>query len=85
MTPHELTKAIHHLKPNAEYTFKENDYSSIEWIILDGDAPTLKEIEAAHLAVKELELKSTNDLILKKNDLLQKLGITAEEAALLLG
>lgn len=84
MNPQELTAAIFNLKPTAEFTFKENDYSTIEWIVLEGDAPTIEEIEKSHLAIKKSEEKSANDLILRKNELLEKLGITADEAALLL-
>jgi hypothetical protein len=83
MNTQELTAAIFNLKPTAEFTFKENDYSTIEWIVLEGDAPTLEEIEKSHLAVKKSEEKSANDLIVKRNELLAKIGITSDEAALL--
>ena len=42
-----LTKAIQRLKPTAEFSFTDNDYSTIKWDILDGKAPTNSEIEAA--------------------------------------
>jgi hypothetical protein len=42
-----LAKAILRLKPTAEFSFTENDYSTIKWDVLDGKAPTKAEIEAA--------------------------------------
>jgi hypothetical protein len=80
-----LVKAIQSLKPNAEFSFTENDYSTIQWHVLDGDAPTESEIEAEIVKIKndeDLQIKSNADA---KAALLDRLGITAEEAALLLG
>ena len=48
----ELNEAIAKLKPNAEYVLTNRDYSTIKWIVLDGDAPTQKEIDAA---IKEIK------------------------------
>jgi hypothetical protein len=49
---YELNEAIAKLKPNAEYVLTNRDYSTIKWIVLDGDAPTQKEIDAA---IKEIK------------------------------
>ncbi len=49
---YELNEAIAKLKPNAEYVLTNKDYSTIKWIVLDGDAPTQKEIDAA---IKEIK------------------------------
>ena len=51
-----LVKAIKKLKPNAEFTFTEQDYSTIEWIVLEGKAPTQAEIDGAIEQVKADEL-----------------------------
>ena len=48
----ELNEAIAKLKPHAEYVLTNRDYSTIKWIVLDGDAPTQKEIDAA---IKEIK------------------------------
>ena len=47
----DLAKAIKYLKPTAEFSFEFADYSTVKWILLEGDAPTMKEIEEAHQAV----------------------------------
>jgi hypothetical protein len=80
-----LVQAIHRLKPNAEFTFTEDDYSSIEWINLEGSAPTTTEIEAAIKEIKAEEKSAAVALDVKKQEVLAKLGLTADEAALLLG
>ncbi len=81
----DLTKAIFKLRPNAEFSFTDDDYSTIKWDVLDGDAPTEKEIADA---IKTLKADDTAEAKAKDNArkaLLDKLGITAEEAQLLLG
>jgi hypothetical protein len=47
-----LVKAIRKLKPAAEFSFVEEDYSTIKWDSLDGDAPTRAEINAAIESIK---------------------------------
>jgi hypothetical protein len=81
----ELTKAIRHLRPTAEFSFKETDYSTIKWDILEGDAPTWEEVQAAHLEVKAAEETKAAEAAVARAALLSKLGITEEEAKLLLG
>ena len=66
MTSEDLVKAIKHILPTSEFTFSEADYSTIEWIVLDGDAPTLKEIEAAHQQIKAIEAQVKSDAEAKK-------------------
>tara|TARA_R110000868_G_scaffold354470_1_gene615756 strand:+ start:487 stop:753 length:267 start_codon:yes stop_codon:yes gene_type:complete len=56
MMNNHLVKAIKKLKPNAEFSFTEDDYSTIKWDVLDGDAPTQKEIDAAIEEVKADEI-----------------------------
>jgi hypothetical protein len=80
----DLTKAIRHLKPTAEFSFQHADYSTIEWDFLDGDAPTQSELDAAIEQVKASEAQAQLDKAQERAALLEKLGITAEEAALLL-
>jgi hypothetical protein len=80
-----LNQAIYALKPDAEYTHSDNDYSTIQWIKIDGDAPTQAEIDAK---IEEIKAKEITDKAAKaaaKAELLAKLGITEDEAKLLLG
>lgn len=79
-----LAEAILSLKPNSEFNYKNRDYGTVEWIKLDGEAPTIDEIESEITRLKEAELKSEKDRAKAKSELLTKLGITAEEATLLL-
>ena len=80
-----LAKAIHLLKPGAEFSFQENDYSTVKWDVLEGDAPTQAEIDAAIKQVKVNEIAEVKEKAAKREALLSKLGITEEEARILLG
>ena len=70
-----LAKAIRHLKPTAEFSLIDGNYDTIKWDVLEGKAPTKAEIASATEEIKANEAKAA---------LLERLGITAEEAALLL-
>jgi hypothetical protein len=80
-----LVKAIHSLKPGAEFSFTEEDYSTIKWDVLDGTAPTLTQINAEIVKIKAKEAKSAEDAAAAKVALLERLGITEAELAILLG
>ena len=80
-----LEKAINKLKPNAEFSFTEQNYSTVQWIVLEGTAPTQAEIDAALEEVKADEIAAEANAAADKAALLAKLGITADEAKLLLG
>jgi len=79
-----LVNAIKRLKPNSEFSFSNDDYSTIVWHILDGDAPTQAEIEDAIEQVKADEIAEAEAKAQAKAELLERLGITADEAKLLL-
>jgi len=79
-----LVEAIRKLKPNAEFAFSDNDYSTIEWVVLEGKAPTQAEINAAIEQVKADKIQADIDKAAAKAALLERLGITADEAKLLL-
>ncbi len=79
-----LAKAIDKLKPNSEYTFQDEDYSTITWISLEGDAPTQKQIDEAIKAIKIEEKTAEANKAAAKAALLERLGITEDEAKLLL-
>jgi hypothetical protein len=80
-----LAKAIKKLKPTAEFSFQEDDYSTIKWDVLEGKAPTQAEIDAAIEQVKADEITEAAARATQKAALLERLGITQEEANLLLG
>lgn len=79
-----LTKAILKLKPNAEFVITNNDYSTIVWHNLDGEAPTQAEIDVAIEQIKADEIAEIESKAKVKIALLDRLGITADEAKLLL-
>ena len=79
-----LTKAIFYLRPSAQFSFINEDYSTIKWDVLDGDAPSTTEIEAAIAQVKADEIANEAQKAADKAALLTQLGITADQAKLLL-
>jgi len=80
----DLVKAIRLLKPNAEFSFQEDDYSTIKWDILEGKAPTQEEINKAIIEVKAKEIADAEAKTAQRQAILDRLGLTSEEAALLL-
>jgi hypothetical protein len=77
-----LTKAIKKLKPTAEFSFTDNDYSTIKWNVLEGDAPTQAEIDAAIEQVKEDDAQVELDKAAKKATAeakLAALGLDADD------
>lgn len=80
-----LVKAIQYLRPNAEFVFTNNDYSTIQWFVLDGEPPTQAEIDVAIEQVKADEIAEAEAKAAQRAALLSRLGITEEEARILLG
>ena len=79
-----IAKAIRSLKETAEFSYEGDDYSTINWIVLEGDAPTQKQIDDEIKRIKEVEAAETQSKATAKAALLKKLGITEAEAELLL-
>lgn len=61
-----LVKAINKLKPNAEFSFTDDDYSTIKWDVLEGKAPTKAEINAAIELVQAEQAQFELDRAAKK-------------------
>lgn len=80
-----LAKAVRNLAPNSEFTIKENDYSTIVWHILEGNAPTQTEIDAEVEKIKANEISETITKAAARKAVLDRLGLTEEEAQLILG
>jgi hypothetical protein len=79
-----LLKAIKLLKPNAQCSFTDADYSTIKWDVLEGAAPTQAEIDAAIAQIKSDEANKAEAKAAQKAALLDRLGISEDEAKLLL-
>jgi hypothetical protein len=77
-------KAIKKLKPTSEFSFNDEDYSTVKWYKLDGKAPTQAQIDDAIEEIKVEEIAEAEAQALAKSALLDKLGITEDEAKLLL-
>ena len=77
-----LIKAIWKLKPNSQFTFTNDDYSTIKWDVLDGEAPTQKEIDAAVKEVKADEAQAETTKATAKaaaEGKLAALGLTTDD------
>ena len=79
-----LVEAIQSLKPNSEFNLSNDDYSTIVWHVLEGKAPTQDEVDAEIAKIKADELTAAADKAAAKSALLARLGLTEEEASLLL-
>jgi hypothetical protein len=77
-----LIDAIDLLKPNSQFVITDNDYSTIEWHVLDGDAPTQAEMDAAIEQVKANDLALETQAQAAKASAqakLEALGLTADD------
>jgi hypothetical protein len=74
-----IVKAINKIRPSAEFSFTDDDYSTIQWIVLDGEAPTQAELEKAIKEVKADEVAKAKQAEIDRQATLAKLGITADE------
>lgn len=79
-----LTRAILSLKPGSQFAIQADDYSTIVWHELEGTAPTAKQIEDEIKRLKAVDVTAESDRAATKSALLSRLGITEDEARLLL-
>jgi hypothetical protein len=79
-----LARAIRELSPLAEFSFKEEDLSTLKWDNPKAKRPTDEEILAQYSLTETNIAAEASQRIVDKEALLKRLGITAEEAALLL-
>ena len=80
MTNRQIADALLRLCPNAEYTLVGDNYDDINWL---SDIPKPTKADLTAEIAKEPEIASAKEA--SKAALLERLGITADEAALLLG
>ena len=77
-----LVKAIHKLKPGSQFSFVDDDYTTIKWDLLEGNKPTESEINAAIEQVKADEAQAKLDRAAKKSAAEAKLlalGLDADD------
>lgn len=78
-----LRLAIDNLSPNAEYSIDEGDLEKITWITGE-NFPTKAQIEAEMKKVEKAEEKKFAEKVARREALLERLGLTEDEAQLLL-
>lgn len=77
----EIVDAIKFIYPDSAFTMQEDDLETLIWLDENTEKPTIEEINKAKIDMKiEIEKKAN-----EKAALLEKLGITEDEAKLLLG
>lgn len=83
-----LVEAIKLLKPNSEFSFQGSDYSTIKWDKLQGDVPSLEQIEQKIIEIKNLDAEIIAKKAVDKANALAKLaalGLTDDEAKTVIG
>jgi hypothetical protein len=85
MTIQELTNAIFYLAPDAQFSFTETDLSTLVWHSEDVKRPTNAQILAAIPLANAAMTAAAESKASAKAALLDRLGMSADEAALLLG
>lgn len=79
-----LVLAIKSLHPEAEFSIVGGDYSTIKWDVLEGTAPTQGEVDKAIAAIEQAEADKEAQTAITKQEVLAKLGLTADEVTALL-
>jgi hypothetical protein len=79
-----LFDAIANLTNGAGCMIWNNDYSTVKWVDFDGIPPTQAEINAEIIKIKTDEPAEAAAKAAEKAALLDRLGITEDEAKLLL-
>ena len=83
-----LSDAIKSLRPTAEFSYTNDDYSTIKWDILEGDAPTLAQVKAEMKRLSDLEVSAQATKYAAKASAIAKLealGLTLDEAKAIIG
>jgi hypothetical protein len=78
------TDALAYLLPKVEFTLIDDSYDSIVWGNEPANKPTLDQITNAKKVLKQDLIDLAAERATAKAALLERLGITADEAALLL-
>jgi hypothetical protein len=79
-----LTRAILSLREGSQFAIEADDYSTIVWHELEGTAPTPKAVTDEIARLKASDVTAEANRAAAKSALLTRLGITEEEARLLL-
>ena len=74
--------AIKHIRPNAEFVLKGDE---LEWLDTEQTEPTKKEIENGLIAYKAALKAELDAKAAQRQEILDRIGLTADEAKLILG
>lgn len=78
-----ISEAVKNLAAGAEFTFSNDDLKTLS--SLNGvELPSVKDIQAEIARIKSQQIKDANDLKSQKDAILAKLGLTQDEAKILL-
>ena len=77
-----INEVIHMLRPNAEYTIRNRDFTTLQFF--DDTVLTQAEYKAGLAKYQALKIEQESAAAAAKAALLTKLGITEDEAKLLL-
>jgi hypothetical protein len=77
------SEVLEMLAPNTEWVIRGDDFDSIQWI--KGEQITKAEFEAGFAKYDAWKAEQDAKAAAKKSAVINKLGITADEAKLLLG
>jgi hypothetical protein len=78
-----IVKALNNLVPDAKWSLLGDDYADLVWLS-EGTKPSIADIEKEIAVIPTKEATAKAEQAAAKEALLAKLGITADEAALLL-
>jgi len=84
VTHEEIIEAITSLRPESEWTFSGDNFADIVWLSND-NLPTLQQVKAEILELPKRKQTLIEAAATQKAALLARLGITADEAKLLIG
>lgn len=79
----DLTLILNRRYPNSQWSLSGDDYSGLEWLS-DSTKPSQEELESQWDSVLTEVLAEQEAKVVQKQNLLARLGITEEEAKLLL-
>jgi hypothetical protein len=80
-----IASALKATYPTAEFTISDNDAKTLDWHSEDLPKPSAKEIEAAVANYDTLLATRNSEKEAARKAVLDKLGLTADEVAALLG
>ena len=83
MNNKEISMALGSLAPGKEWSLDGDNYENLIWFST-GTAPSFSEIQAESLLLEQKQAQIELEKSIKKAALLEKLGITEDEAKLLL-